>query len=130
MRELALCKARTDLTSNGVNHASLACPRSVAVDQQFCALVFGIIEKLINQNYVDLARFENFDFIEVDPSEPDAANCLPIAGSIIFPIAFPKTRARLEERGHNVVTVDVSELAKAEGAVTCCSLIVDQTNPN
>jgi dimethylargininase len=85
---------------------------------------------LINQNYVDLAGFENFDFIEVDPSEPDAANCLPISGSIIFPIAFPKTRARLEERGHNVITVDVSELAKAEGAVTCCSLIVDQKNPN
>ncbi len=47
--------------------------------------------------------------------------------SIIFPTDFPKTRAKLEETGFKVVTVDVSELAKAEGAVTCCSLIINKT---
>jgi dimethylargininase len=31
---------------------------------------------------------------------------------------------RLRGRGVQVATVDVSELAKAEGAVTCCSLIM------
>src|SRR5215213_2100960 len=81
---------------------------------------------LINKNWVDTSCFENFNFIEVDPSEPHAANCLPIHGSIIFPTAFPKTRAKLEERGYKVRTVDVSELAKAEGAVTCCSLILER----
>ena len=80
---------------------------------------------LINSKWVDRGTFEGFDLIEVDPSEPSAANCLPIEGSIIFPTAFPKTRAKLEERGYRVVPVDVSELAKAEGAVTCCSLIVN-----
>ena len=79
---------------------------------------------LINKNWVDTSHFDGFDLIEVDPSEPHAANCLPIDGSIIFPTAFPKTRAKLEKRGYSVVTVDVSELAKAEGAVTCCSLII------
>jgi dimethylargininase len=79
---------------------------------------------LINKNWIDASYFEHFDLIEVDPSEPHAANCLPIGDSIIFPTAFPKTRARLEERGYHVATVDVSELAKAEGAVTCCSLII------
>ena len=79
---------------------------------------------LINRNWVDTQYFEDFDRIEIDSSEPFAANCLPIGGSIIFPTAFPGTRAKLEERGHNVVAVDVSELAKAEGAVTCCSLII------
>jgi N-dimethylarginine dimethylaminohydrolase len=29
----------------------------------------------------------------------------------------------------SVVTVDVSELAKAEGAVTCCSLIFSAVGP-
>ena len=79
---------------------------------------------LINKNWVDPSCFGKFDLIEVDPLEPHAANCLRIGNSIIFPTAFPKTRARLEQRGYHVVTVDVSELAKAEGAVTCCSLIV------
>lgn len=80
---------------------------------------------LINKNWVDSSCFGDFDRIEVDPSEPHAANCLPIGGSIIFPAAFPKTRAKLEGRGYHVITVDVSELAKAEGAVTCCSLVIE-----
>jgi dimethylargininase len=79
---------------------------------------------LINKNWVETYHFENFDWIEVDPSEPYAANCLPIGESIIFPTTFPGTLAKLEERGYEVLTVDVSELAKAEGAVTCCSLII------
>ncbi len=79
---------------------------------------------LINKSWVDTHHFTNFDWIEVDPAEPFAANCLPIGESIIFPTAFPKTHAKLEERGYRTVTVDVSELAKAEGAVTCCSLII------
>lgn len=79
---------------------------------------------LINKNWVDANYFANFDLIDIDPSEPHAANCLPIGRSIIFPTVFPKTCAKLEKRGYNVATVDVSELAKAEGAVTCCSLII------
>lgn len=79
---------------------------------------------LINENWVNPHYFANFDLIEIDPLEPFAANCLPIGESVIFPTAFPKTRTTLEERGYQVVTVDVSELAKAEGAVTCCSLII------
>ncbi len=79
---------------------------------------------LINKHWVDPNYFADFDLIEVDSSEPSAANCLPLRGAIIFPTAFPKTRSKLEERGYRVTTIDVSELAKAEGAVTCCSLIL------
>jgi dimethylargininase len=79
---------------------------------------------LINKQWVDTTHFAGFSLIEVDPSEPSAANCLPIGESIIFSTAFPKTRARLEARGYQGLALDVSELAKAEGAVTCCSLIL------
>jgi len=79
---------------------------------------------LINKNWLDTYPFENYRLIEVDPKEPFAANCLPVGDSIIYPTAFPKTCARLEEAGYKVVKIDVSELAKAEGAVTCCSLII------
>jgi dimethylargininase len=42
----------------------------------------------------------------------------------VYGAAYPRTRERLDARGLAVRAVDVSELAKAEGAVTCCSLIV------
>jgi dimethylargininase len=79
---------------------------------------------LINKNWVATQNFKDFEWIEVDPAEPYAANCLPIGETVIFPTSFPKTRAKLEEQGYKIVAVDVSELAKAEGAVTCCSLII------
>ena len=79
---------------------------------------------LINRKWVDIENFEGFDLIDVDESEPFAANCLPIRDSIIFPVAFPETGAKLEARGYKLKPVVVDELAKAEGAVTCCSLII------
>lgn len=80
---------------------------------------------LINKNWVDASNFPGFDLIEVDASEPFAANCLPVRGKIIYPTTFPKTCKRLEEKGIEIAPIDLSELAKAEGAVTCCSLIVE-----
>lgn len=79
---------------------------------------------LINRNWVDVENFEGYKLIDIDSSEPFAANCLPINGEIVYPTAFPKTAARLESRGYKIKLVVVDELAKAEGAVTCCSLIV------
>ncbi len=67
-----------------------------------------------------------FEWIEVDPAEAQAANALLIGESLIYPASFPRTRQRLEQAGLQVLTVDVSELQKAEGAVTCCSLVFEQ----
>jgi len=80
---------------------------------------------LINRNWVDIENFEGFDLIDVDATEPFAANCLPVGNAIIYPVAFPNTAAKLRERGFALKDVVVDELAKAEGAVTCCSLIIE-----
>ena len=79
---------------------------------------------LINPDMIGKEHFPGYDFIEVDPSEPDAANALLIDSTIIYPSAFPKTRERLQRLGQPIVTVEADEVAKAEGGVTCCSLIV------
>jgi len=78
---------------------------------------------LVNPTWVDRVNFKGVKFIEIDPSEPYAANAVLIGHTIIYPTAFPKTRKRLEQAGIPMVTVEADELAKAEGAVTCCSLI-------
>lgn len=79
---------------------------------------------LINPAWVDKKNFPGMNFIEVDPSELYAANAVLIDDAIIYPTSFPKTQKKLEEVGIKMVTVDADELAKAEGAVTCCSLIL------
>jgi dimethylargininase len=85
----------------------------------------GVI--LVNPEWVDPAGLGTDDcaVVEVDRSEPHAANVLRAGTRVIAATAFPRTRARLESAGLRVVSVDVSELAKAEGAVTCCSVLFD-----
>ena len=79
---------------------------------------------LLNPDWVDRAPFTGYRCIEVDPAEPHAANALRIGERLVYPDAFPRTLARLRAAGFAVETVDISELQKAEGAVTCCSLLV------
>jgi dimethylargininase len=86
---------------------------------------------LINPAWVDSAAFggtagsPGVKFIEVDASEEYAANAVLINDSILYPSSFPKTQQRLAAAGLRLVVVDADELAKAEGAVTCCSLILN-----
>jgi dimethylargininase len=78
---------------------------------------------LLQPAWVDRRRFAEFRIIEVDPAEAHAANVLRIGDALIMPVNFPRTRQRLLDAGFQVTVVDVSELQKAEGAVTCCSLV-------
>ncbi len=78
---------------------------------------------LVNPVWVDKANFPGMKFIEVDPSEQYAANALLVGESVLYQPVYPRTQARLEVQGIHPVLVDESELGKAEGALTCCSLI-------
>jgi len=78
---------------------------------------------VINPEWVDAALFKGLHVIEVDASEPHAANVLRLGATVLCAAKYERTNSRLFAAGLDVRTVDVSELAKAEGAVTCCSVI-------
>lgn len=80
---------------------------------------------LLQPDWVDPALFDGFVTIDVDSSELYAANALRIGSRVIYPAAFPRTAARLAARGISLHLVEADELAKAEGAVTCCSLVFE-----
>jgi len=77
---------------------------------------------LVNRAWVDVSPFPGWTLVDVDPSEPFAANAVLLGERVIYPRAYEKTRAKLG--GLDVHLVDADELAKAEGGVTCCSLLV------
>lgn len=80
---------------------------------------------LVNPEWVDLAPFRGLETITVDTEEPEAANVLTVGETIVAAAGFPRTADRLRARGLDVRTVDVSEFQKAEGGVTCKSLVFD-----
>jgi dimethylargininase len=80
---------------------------------------------VINPEWGDASVFDAMHVISIDPSEPSAANVLRVGDVVLCATAFPRTAQRLRDAGVNVRMVDASELAKAEGALTCCSVIME-----
>jgi dimethylargininase len=113
-----------------------------------CSYV-GANSILVNREWVDATRLEGFELIDLPSSEPASANALLIedviddakksliAGAtkdaakdvVVVPSAFPETISLLEARGFNVKAIDVSEFQKAEGGVTCKSIIFNTADP-
>jgi dimethylargininase len=74
---------------------------------------------LVNRAWIDVAPFAGWTLI--DAEEPNAL----LAGEVVlYPSAYPATADALRARGIDVRTVDAGELAKVEGGVTCCSLLL------
>ncbi len=83
---------------------------------------------LINPRWIDGDVFKDFALIEVDTSEPAAANVLRIGDRVICAGEHPRTRARLDAAGLTTLAIDAGELAKAEGGLTCGSLVFHSAN--
>lgn len=80
---------------------------------------------LIQPGWVSPENFVDFDLIPVDPSEPRGGNAVRIGDTVLYASGYARTRERMEASGLTVRTVDQSELEKAEGGITCCSLIFE-----
>jgi len=83
---------------------------------------------LANRAWFDTTPFTGYDWIDVDPSEPHAANALALGGTVIFPASFPCTRGRIGSLDYRVTTLDISELQKAEAGLTCSSLLFESSS--
>jgi dimethylargininase len=80
---------------------------------------------LANREWFNASSMPGFEWIDIAPEEPHAANALAFDDTVILPESFPLTRARIEARGFQVLPLDISELQKAESGLTCSSLLFD-----
>lgn len=78
---------------------------------------------LVNPDCIDLKDFEGFKIVNIDESEPWAANTLWINNAVYIHAGFMKTAELLQKLGFSVKTIDISELLKAESGLTCSSII-------
>ena len=78
-----------------------------------------------NRAWFQWSRLVEFDWVDVDPAEPHAANALAIGRNVVFPASFPRTRERIEAVGFFVTPIEIGELQKAESGLTCSSLLFD-----
>ena len=79
---------------------------------------------VLNPQWVDAESFDGAPHIEVHGGEPAASNVLVVGDVVVIAADAPRTRETLDAAGYETRTVDASELAKAEGGLTCRSLVL------
>ncbi len=68
--------------------------------------------------------FRGLDIVMIPNEERYAANCVAYSGSALIADEFPQTRAQLERAGFATIALSMSEIRKADGSLTCLSIII------
>jgi dimethylargininase len=79
---------------------------------------------LVNPAWVAEGALAGFRRLRVAKSEPWAANVAIIGDTVLMSATARRTAELVQRLDMPVVTVDLSEFAKAEGGVTCLSLLI------
>lgn len=78
---------------------------------------------IMNPDWVSRDIFREYRVVTVPPQEPEAANVLRLNETVCLISAFPRTVELVHSLGYRLETLDISELLKAEAALTCSSII-------
>jgi dimethylargininase len=79
---------------------------------------------LVNPDWLDAWALEGFELLGVPDAEPEGANVALCGTTVCLPAAHSRTADLVCRLGFEVDTVDLSEFAKAEGCVTCLSILL------
>ena len=77
---------------------------------------------LVTQDFANHRAFNGFNKIIVDPKEAYSANTLWINDHLLMPRGFPGTKTQLRSLGLSIIELDVSEMQKMDGGLTCLSI--------
>lgn len=78
---------------------------------------------VVLEDFGEHPALAEFKRILVPSKEEYAANTLVIGKYVIIPAGFPETTEKLRAEGYEVLPVPMSEFYKADGGVSCLSLI-------
>ncbi len=78
---------------------------------------------LAQPEWIDLEAFAGFRVLPVDPREPFAANTLRVGETLLVSASHPRTRERIEAAGFATRALAIGEIERAEGGLTCLSLL-------
>jgi dimethylargininase len=77
---------------------------------------------LLTEHFFHDPIFDSYNKIMVDKDEEYAANSLFINGTILTPKGFPKTKTKISELDLPIIELDMSEVQKMDGGLTCLSI--------
>ena len=87
-----------------------------------CALPDGRL--LVNPAWIDTSALGAYVLVSVPEGEPWAANIAVVNGEVLMNAAHVRTAELVQSLGFSVRSTPLREFAKAEGGITCLSLLL------
>ena len=78
---------------------------------------------LLNPRWLDAFAFSGLRRLYVPEDEPWAANTIRVGNNVCLEEGAPQTVELVQPYTGNIATLDISEFRKAEGSLSCLSLI-------
>ena len=79
---------------------------------------------ILDPSRINTTHLKQFDWIEVAENESYSANCLALGNRVLMPAGFQNVSKKIRAHGFETVELEMNEFEKADGAVTCLSLII------
>ena len=81
---------------------------------------------VLDPSSVETNPLHEFKWIETDSSSHRAANCLAIENKVLMSKESNQIADRIHKEGFKTLELDISEFEKADGGLTCLSIILKQ----
>ncbi len=78
---------------------------------------------IMSKRYADHPNFSGMNKIILKDSERYASNTLTYNGTVLIPKHFSSVTKLLKELDYDVISLEISEFERCEGALTCLSLL-------
>jgi dimethylargininase len=107
---------------SNAGHTSEVIPVAAGLHLKSSVNFVGKNTLLVTSTLADHPAFTGYAKILLEPDEEYAANTLLVNGTLLTPKGFPKTLASLSILELPIIELEVSEVQKMDGGLTCMSL--------
>ena len=81
---------------------------------------------VLDPSSVDTTPLHEFKWIEASKSNRCSANCLAIGKTVLISKGSNEIANKIHQEGFKTLQLDISEFEKADGGLTCLSIILKQ----
>lgn len=106
----------------GAGHTAETVPVAAGLHLKSSVNFVGNNTLLVTKNLSGYPGFSTYNKIILDEDEEYAANTLWVNHNLLMPKGFPNTHTKLTGLGLPIIELDVSEVRKMDGGLTCMSL--------
>jgi dimethylargininase len=78
---------------------------------------------IATRKYATHPALEGLEVLVIPEGEEYAADTLTVGNTVLMPAGYPRSHEMVRKAGYEVIPMDVSEIEKCDGALTCLSIL-------